>query len=254
MDQKMSKITQIHFSPTRTTAGIVNRIASVFDASDQASLMQEIQPVAFKKTDTVIVGMPVFAGRIPALAKQRLLNIKGDQTPAIAVVVYGNRDYEDALLELKETLEQNGFRVIAAGAFIARHSLFPAVAADRPDRDDLKIIDDFAARCIEKIKNKDFSSVSVPGKKPYKEALPVPLYPSVSDACVSCLKCVEMCPVRAISQENPKETDFSKCISCGACVHVCPVHARCFKGEMYEKAQQMIVPKCATYLKPEIFL
>lgn len=127
----MSEVIQIHFSPTQTTAAVVGRIASAFDSSEQISLMRDIDPAVCEKTDTVIVGMPVFAGRIPATAKQRLMKIKGNQTPAIAVVVYGNRAYEDALLELKDTLEQNGFVIAAAGAFIARHSLFPAAAAGR---------------------------------------------------------------------------------------------------------------------------
>lgn len=64
----------------------------------------------------------------------------------MAVVVYGNRDYEDALLELHDILSENGFVVVAAGAFVARHSIFPDVAAGRPDRDDLDRMAEFAER------------------------------------------------------------------------------------------------------------
>lgn len=37
-------------------------------------------------------------------------------TPAIAVCVYGNRDYDDALIELKDAIEANGFKTVAAAA------------------------------------------------------------------------------------------------------------------------------------------
>lgn len=249
----MSKTVQIHFSPAQTTAGIVGRIAAAFDPSEQISLMRACHETRFEKTDTVIVGMPVFAGRIPVTAKQRLMKIKGDQTPAVAVVVYGNRAYEDALLELKDTLEQNGFVVAAAGAFIAGHSLFPEAAAGRPDRDDLKIIDDFAVRCVEKIKSGNFPPLTVSGNFPYKDVSPFPLFPFVDESCTRCAKCAEVCPVGAVSRDN-WTTNPAACISCAACVHVCPVGARRFRGAIYERAKQMILPKCAARLKPDIFI
>ena len=39
--------------------------------------------------------------------------------------------------------------------------------------------------------------------------------------CVSCGKCVEVCPMKVmvLKPENPA----SKCISCGACVKACPM-------------------------------
>ena len=35
-------------------------------------------------------------------ASQQLLRVKGDGSPAIIVCSYGNRDYEDMLVELKD--------------------------------------------------------------------------------------------------------------------------------------------------------
>ena len=153
-----------------------------------------------------------------------------------------------------KVLEQNGFVIAAAGAFIAAHSLFPAAAAGRPDRDDLNVIDAFAARCAEKVKSGIFPPLSVPGHFPYKDVSPIPLFPSVDESCIFCAKCADTCPVGAISNKDLRNTNTAACISCAACVHVCPVGARRFRGEMYERAGKMILPKCAEYLKPETFI
>ena len=83
-------------------------------------------------------------GRIPTQTLISLNQIKANKTPAIVVCVYGNRDYDDALLELKEVVESNGFTVISAGAFVAQHSIFPQVGQNRPDEKDLTKIKEFA--------------------------------------------------------------------------------------------------------------
>ncbi len=47
------------------------------------------------------------------------------------------------------------------------------------------------------------------------------------DICISCGKCIEDCPVDAISKDKNKkaEIDGSKCIGCSKCIAVCPVEA-----------------------------
>ena len=47
-----------------------------------------------------IIGVPVYGGRVPVEAISRLQRLKANNTPAVIVVVYGNRDYNDAILEL----------------------------------------------------------------------------------------------------------------------------------------------------------
>lgn len=84
----------------------------------------------------ILLIAPVYAGRIPEMAAKLFSQIDGHGMKAIVAVVYGNRDYDDALLELADIAIADGFEVIGAGAFIAQHCIFPKVANGRPDSSD----------------------------------------------------------------------------------------------------------------------
>lgn len=73
--------------------------------------------------DFAIIAMPVFAGRVPALAVERLRRIKSNHARCAIVAVYGNRTYDDALLEMQDVATEMGFRVVAAVSTVAEHSI-----------------------------------------------------------------------------------------------------------------------------------
>ena len=56
----------------------------------------------FGPDDLVLFGVPVYGGRIPSPAVQTLRRMQGSRTPAVLVAAYGNREYDDALLELAD--------------------------------------------------------------------------------------------------------------------------------------------------------
>ena len=48
----------------------------------------------------------------------------------------------------------------------------------------------------------------------------------ITDKCTMCGSCVEVCPVEAINEGDPKYIiDPELCIDCGACQPECPVEA-----------------------------
>ncbi|MFC2017192.1 glycyl-radical enzyme activating protein [Chloroflexota bacterium] len=51
--------------------------------------------------------------------------------------------------------------------------------------------------------------------------------------CTRCARCVEICPVKAITISSSEEvlTDRQLCDNCGKCVEVCPAAARMMEGE-----------------------
>ena len=235
------KITTVYFSATYTTHRIVGHIAKrLSEEITECDITNNDPPeeTLISKDELLIVGIPVYAGRVPSMAVERIRKFKGNGTPAIAVAVYGNRDYDDALLELSDLLAENGFQVISAGAFIAQHSIFPKVGAHRPDVDDYLQINVFADE-TNKILNKNREKllpIHVPGNRPYKVPGSIPVYPSGTSTCKECGKCVELCPVGAIPKEEPKKVDEEKCIKCGRCVVICPTKSREFKGMAYTMA------------------
>lgn len=254
----MKDIHLIYFSPALSTRKIMRSIGKVISKSiKEYDITQGLtQPLTFNADDLVIFGIPVYSGRVPALATQYLQKIKGLSTPTVLVAVYGNREYEDALLELKNITLHNGFTPIAAGAFIARHSIFPNVAINRPDEQDNQKIADFSQRCIMAYQShKDMSKeLQVKGNYPYREPSKIPLVPKGDSKCDNCGTCVKMCPVNAIQVNNPKKTDKNLCISCARCITVCPQNSRKFRGLIYKIARSKFESNYIAIRKePEFF-
>lgn len=252
------KITTVYFSATYTTHRIVGHLAKrLSDNVTECDITNEdpSKEILIPKDEVIIVGIPVYAGRVPELAVERIRKFKGEGTPAIAVAVYGNRDYDDALLELSDLLSDNGFQVISAGAFIAQHSIFPKVGAQRPDAEDYHQINVFADES-NKVLHKNHQQllpIHVPGNRPYKIPGSIPIYPSGSSTCKECGKCIELCPTGAIPKENPKIVDETKCIKCGRCIVVCPTKSRQFRGMKYTLASMKFNTAYKERREPEMF-
>ena len=251
---------EIYFSPTGTTKTIVNEITRYFSRKKETYDLLNSPPeeeLSFGSEDFAVVGMPVYAGRIPSVCAKMLSEIKGNNTPAIAAVIYGNRDYDDALLELKTILEENGFIVISAGAFVAQHSIFPGAGYLRPDVKDKQVVRKFAKNSSEKFQSiTDINEINfeVKGNFPYKEPGSIPLSPTVDKTCRKCGVCAAICPVKAISAEQPGKINKNICIKCTACFTACPTGSRSFYGVRYALASKIFEKKFSVRREPEVFL
>lgn len=252
----------VYFSAAFTVKKTVTEMASAFGVKTTVhdiTCGAPAEDLVLNEKDLLIIGMPVYAGRIPASAVNSIDRFKGMGTPAIAVCVYGNRDYDDALIELKDAIEANGFKTIAAAAFIAQHSIFPAVGAGRPDEKDIETIRDFALRCKDKLSSAEgiasFPQLNVKGHRPYKTPGNVPLHPSADrKSCTRCGTCARLCPAKAIPEDKPYLTDTSKCISCGRCIAVCPQKCRRYKGLLYSIAGKKFTKDNSARKEPEMFI
>lgn len=198
----------------------------------------------YRADELVIFGTPVYAGRIPNKLLPTVQTLfKGNEALAVPVVTFGNRSYDNALIELRNELEDNEFHTIAAAAFAAEHVFSDKIAAGRPDREDMVEIYQFAAAVAAKIAGME----EIPGKIQVKGTEPIPAYytplgmdgkpavflkakPKTREKCINCRRCVSACPMGSISYDCPS-TVSGICIKCHACIKACPVQAKYFDDE-----------------------
>ena len=258
----------VFFSPTETTARIVDAIAQGIDPVDINRIDltppgARCQAVVQLGDELTVIGTPVYAGRVPAEAVRRLQRIKGDDTPAVVVVVYGNREYEDALLELKDTVAALGFRPVAGGAFIGEHSYSSEatpIAPGRPDGGDIGEAKRFGALIKQKMNRfhtlGDIPALKVPGNYPYIEwDKPPEMAPvTVESLCTLCSDCAATCPTAAITVDASVVTDAQVCIHCSACVKKCPNGARKWENARIEQIRKWLSDNCGQRKEPQVFL
>ncbi|RHR10065.1 4Fe-4S ferredoxin [Pseudoflavonifractor sp. AF19-9AC] len=222
---------KIMFSPTGGTDKVAEPFVQAFDQEpktiDLTDCTVDFHQISLAEEDTCIVAVPSFGGRVPEIAASRLEQIRANGAKAILIVAYGNRAYDDTLLELKTILRNSGFCCAAAVAAAAEHSIMHQYAKGRPNQNDLEELSQFAKQSCQRIEEgKIPENLDLPGSSPYREYHGVPIKPVTEKNCTKCGLCAKKCPVQAISLTNPFETDGKKCISCMRCVSICPVHAR----------------------------
>ena len=186
---------EIIFSPTGGTEKVARIIGRQWSESttkiNLSDPKTDFSGSDINKEDRVLIAMPSFGGRAPAVAIERLKKIAGNGAKCTLVCVYGNRAYEDTLAEMEDAAKECGFQVVAAVAAVAQHSIIPQYAANRPDASDEKQLAGFAQQIAER---KD-AVTSVPGNRPYKKAGGAGLVPKPSNDCVRCGVCAKNCPV-----------------------------------------------------------
>ena len=247
---KIGSVKLAYFSPTGTTKAVVHGIArglnlSSIEVINITKPEARLHPLRTSEGELLVVAVPVYMGRVPALLRDWLQSIEATNTPAVCVVVYGNREYENALLELKNMLQDSGCIPIAGAAFVGEHSFSNSetpVALGRPNKDDLNCAEIFGQNIHEKLQSisssSHLSSVSVPGNYPYGGVTKLwdVDFIVVNNACTQCGVCADACPVGAIDSRNSDIIDQEKCITCCACIKNCPQGARTIKPSLVKDA------------------
>lgn len=221
---------EIYFSPTggtkRVSGILAEQLGNEVIEVDITTSKKEFHQVILEQDDIAVISVPSYGGRVPDVAVKRLLTLQGNGARAVIVCVYGNRAFEDTLVELKDTVQQIGFQVIAAVSAIAEHSIARQFAAGRPDKQDIQQLLKFAEEIRKKISSENIEEPEIPGNRPYKKAGGTGLVPKPSKECLKCGACAKECPVQAIDINHPKKVNGALCISCMRCISVCPSGAR----------------------------
>ena len=247
----------VYFSATGTTEKVVGAAAKAV-AEGLGAQQQKYcfnlpaareQELTFGPDDLVVLGVPVYAGRVPNLIMPYIKEkIHGGGALAVPVVLYGNRNFDDGLMELRNLARDNGFHPIAAAAIVGEHSFSTTLGAGRPDGDDMALVAKLAEETVTKVKvltEAPAEAVAVEGCDPIRpyytprdrngepirdflKAKPV----TDPDKCVKCGLCARLCPMGSIDPADVSNV-AGKCIKCCACVKKCPTGAKYFDHEGY---------------------
>lgn len=246
----------IYFSPTGGTKKVADILSGnlLCDFAD-IDLCKGVSALSLSEDDVCVVSVPSYGGRVPAIAIERLQNIIGNGAKAVLNCVYGNREWEDTLTELQDTMEKQGFRCIAAIAAVAEHSLFRQFATGRPDADDKIQLTEFSHQIQEKLDANEVTDLHLSGNHgTYKVFNGTPFKPTANERCTGCGLCAKECPVGAIDADNPCSIDAEKCISCMRCVSICPKQARGCDAALMAMLAEKMAPLLSGHKENHLFL
>lgn len=272
----VKRIVGMYFSPTGTTEKIVQELVEILAIKFECKksyvdftlpdVREKIQ--SFDKEDLVVFGTPVYAGRVPNVLLKYIHTVQGGGALAVPVVLFGNRNYDDALAELQALLAEDGFLPVAAGAFVGEHSFSEILGAGRPDNADIEVADKFADDIHMKLTSKGIPEVYQPlevgGEYPSKgyyqprdrkgNAVDIrKVKPKTSDNCTDCKLCAKVCPMGSICWDNVREFT-GICIKCGSCIKKCPEGAKYYDAESYLYHQHELEEEYTRRAEPSLFL
>ena len=246
----------IYFSPTGGTKKVADiLVGNLGGEVCEVDICCDIEKMTLQAEDICLVSVPSFAGRVPQIAVERIKKIAGNGAKAVLNCVYGNREWDDTLTELQDTLEACGFVCVAAVAAVAEHSIFRQFAAGRPDCNDTKELAEFAREITEKLDSGVLGKLELSGNHgTYKELVDIPFKPEANANCDKCGICASGCPVGAIDKADPHKIDKNVCISCMRCRDICPEHARNLDPAFMQAAAEMMAPKLGGHKKNYLFM
>ena len=244
----------VYFSACGTVSSYVHAYVSGLPGQTDARFLnwagrEDRIPLELEHDDILVFAMPVYGGFIPSFCAALVPLLHGSSTPAAVLAVYGNRHYDDALVELQDLCEAQGFVVKGAAALVGRHT-YGEIQVDRPDAADLEADVEFVRRAA----SGDGLHAAIPGNRPYQKQ-PMgkgQFAPLTSDACTGCGLCRKSCPAGAIRPDF--QVDAEKCISCFRCIRICPAGAKNMDTEAYRSFAQMFTQKLAARRENEYFL
>jgi ferredoxin len=264
MGRQVIQSASLFFSPTGSTrkvAGLISQGLAMRPREVDLTLPagRERGLVGVERDELLIMAFPVHGGRLPGVVRDYLLRLPNGRQPVAAVVVYGNRAYGDALLELYDLCHSKGYDVVGAAAFVGEHAYSHVMGRGRPDPADEETARRFGLSVRQTLlgdgRLTERHLLGKSGRRPYRPYRPKPpLAPHTSRRCAQCLSCVRNCPVGAFVNGDPRSINPDKCILCAACIKQCPESAKSIQDDDFTDDMAALAASNLDRKEPETFL
>ena len=277
---RIREIHSLYFSPTGGTAkyakamaaGAAEALACPAEVSSFTLPREREEVRHFSSDELLIIGSPTYAGKLPnKILPEFQEKLRGEHTPVLLFVSYGNRNFDNSLAELLSVLRANGFLPLAAAAFACRHAFSDRICPERPRVEELAAARSFAARAAEALKAADPAVLeaaslvfTVPGdaEAPYyvpkgEDGAPAKFLKAkpLTDLskCLHCGACAAHCPMGSIDAADTSNVP-GICIKCQACVRGCKQGAKYFEDAAFLSHVRMLEQNFAAPEKENLYL
>lgn len=244
-------ISLLTFSPTGQSKACSLAVAKAtkleFTEYDVTHLSERKKPLHLEDT-TLIISFPVYAGRVPSLFVDYIKEkLTCSHCKALVIATFGNRAFEDALVEMEDLLKAKAVSLIGSASIGCQHSYTDKVGSCRPDIEDFQILDRLAVYL-----NGETKETVAPGNRPYREGIvpaDPPFMPTVREEGITIdKKCYAVCPTGALGRQDPK-----LCIHCCACIQVSK-NDLVMDNPMFMSFVQRLEENCQQRVKSELYL
>lgn len=277
---RIREIHSLYFSPTGGTAkyakamaaGAAEALACPAEISSFTLPREREEERHFSSEELLIIGSPTYAGKLPnKMLPEFQEKLRGEHTPVLLFVSYGNRNFDNSLAELLSVLRTNGFLPLAAAAFACRHAFSDRICPERPRVEELAEARGFAMRAAEALKAADPAvleaaslAFTVPGdaEAPYyvpkgEDGTPAKFLKAkpLTDLskCLHCGACAAHCPIGSIDTADTSNVP-GICIKCQACVRGCKQGAKYFEDAAFLSHVRMLEQNFAAPEKENLYL
>ena len=229
----------LYFSGTGNSKFVAEQISKIINDSiiSLNDLIKENETVKITDNEKIIIVTPTYGWRIPKIVENKILKFNKSFNNIVYFIMTCGGEIRNAEIYLKKLCKIKGYNFMGCSEIVmpenyiamfktpGKEEAFKIIKKTLPKIEETaNLIKDskplpetkcnFVGGIYSGPINKIFYDFFVKDKKFY-----------VTDKCISCGKCVKVCPLNNITLTNKKPFWHNNCTHCMACICSCPSEA-----------------------------